>query len=71
MVRVRVLRSPRETELGAKLLENPGRSVATMRSSVAVPLLPSDDVRSPVALGWVPTVLAVTSTVTADATSPG
>jgi hypothetical protein len=47
MVNVRVLLDPIGTEAGAKALVNPGLDVDTVRSSVAGPLLPASDVRSP------------------------
>jgi len=47
-----------------KDLENAGRLVATVRSSVAVPELPASDVRSPLVLVCVPTTEDVTFTVT-------
>ena len=62
MVKVSVLRPPRETELGAKLLLKPGRLVETVRLVLAVPLFPALDVRSPDTLMCVPGVLLVTST---------
>jgi hypothetical protein len=62
MVNVSALRPPRGTELGAKLLTNPGLFVATVRSAVAEPLFPALDVRSPDVLVWTPTVPLVTST---------
>ncbi len=64
MVKVRVLRPPRLTEAGAKLLLNPGRSVATVRVSLAVPLSGAEDIRTLLVFMWAPTVLAVTSTLT-------
>ncbi len=50
MVKVKVLRPPNGTVDGAKLLVKPGRPASTVRSSVAVPLLPASAVRSPVRL---------------------
>ena len=50
MVNVRVLRPPKKTVSGEKLLLKAGRSVLpelTVRSSVADPLLPASEVRSP------------------------
>lgn len=74
IVNVRVLRLPNGTDDGEKLLVKPGRSVATVRSAVAAPLLPALDVRSPETLVWVPTFELVTSTSTVQvapaATSP-
>ena len=61
-VSVRMLRLPKGTELGAKLLVNPGRSVATTRSALAGPLLPALEVKSPETFMCVPAVLLVTST---------
>jgi hypothetical protein len=46
-VSTRVLRPPKRTVLGLKALSRPGRSVATVRSAVATPLLPAAEVRSP------------------------
>lgn len=50
MVKVNVDRPPKETLFGEKLLENPGRVALTVRSAVAVPLLPSLEVRAPLVL---------------------
>ena len=47
IVNVRVLRPPRGTLDGEKLLENPGRSSSTVKLAVASPLLPALEVRSP------------------------
>ena len=65
MVNVRVLLPPKETEPGAKLLENPGRVDTTVRVAMAVPLLPALEVRSPEVLTYVSGTLAgaITSTV--------
>ena len=41
---------PNETLEGAKPFVKPGSVVTTVRSSVAVPELPAEDVRSPVVL---------------------
>lgn len=64
MVNVRVLLDPKFTVLGEKLLENPGRVDTTFKSSVAVPLLPSLEVKSSETFVCVPTMLLVTSTLT-------
>ena len=69
MVKVSVLRPPRGTELGEKLLVKPGKVARTIKSSVAVPLLPAEDVRSPDVLVWVPTVPEVTLTLTVHTAS--
>ena len=50
--------------LGAKLWEKTGVGRLTVRSSVAVPLLPCEEVRSPVSSVCVATVLEVTGRVT-------
>ena len=71
MVKVRVLRAPKPMDDGAKALENPGRSAATVRSAVALPLLPALDVRSPDTFVWVPGTLLVVATVMAQAAKPG
>ena len=42
----------------------------TVRVAVAVPLLPADEVRSPVTFVWVPTVLLVTSTLSVQVDAP-
>lgn len=62
MVKVSVLVPPAAIGSGAKLLANVGGGL-TVKESVAVPLLPNDDVRSSVRLVWVPAVELVTSTV--------
>ena len=62
IVKVKVERSPNETDAGENDLLNPGRSEATVRSAVALPLLPSLEVRSPLTLLCVPTTELVTST---------
>jgi hypothetical protein len=62
-VKVKVARLPSGEVLGEKLLENPGSSVVTVRSAVAVPLLPAEEVRSPVVLVWTPTLVLVTKTL--------
>ena len=59
---VKVLRSPSGTVDGANDLVKPGSVVSTVRSSVAVPLLPWLEVRSPVRLVCTPALDAVTST---------
>jgi hypothetical protein len=63
MVKVRVLRPPKATALGKKLLEKPGRSAATVRSALAGPLEPLSHVRFDVVFVCVPTVELVTLTV--------
>jgi len=63
IMNVRVLLSPKNTDVGAKLLLNPGREVLTSRLSVAVPLLPADEVRLPVRFVCVPITEDVTFTV--------
>lgn len=63
MVNVNVDRPPKLTEAGEKDFENPGLAATTVRSSDAVPALPIEDVKVPVVLVCVPTVLEVTSTV--------
>jgi hypothetical protein len=50
--------------LGEKLLVNPGRFVATVKSALAVPWLPAFEVRVPDTFMCVPGVLLVTLTVT-------
>ena len=47
MVNVSVLRAPKAMVDGENDLVKPGRFVATVRSSVAVPLFPALEVRSP------------------------
>ena len=62
IVKVSVLTPPRGMDAGAKPLLKPGLLVATVRSSVAEPLLPALDVRPLVVLVCVPGVLLVTLT---------
>jgi hypothetical protein len=64
ILKVSVLRAPLWTTEGEKLLEKPGRLVATVRSATAGPLLPKLEVRSPEMFVWVPTTLDVTRTRT-------
>ena len=61
MVNVKIVVLPTMIESGVKTLAKVGGG-STVSESLAVPLLPSDEVRSPVVLTWVPTVLLVTST---------
>ncbi len=63
IVKVNVLRSPRFTDAGLKLLKNPGRLVATVKLAEAVPLFPALEVKSPVVLVCVPEVVLVTFTL--------
>ena len=64
MVKVRVLLPPSGTVDGAKLLENPGRSVATVKSTASDMLLAALELRVIAGFVWAPGVEAVTSTVT-------
>ena len=70
MVKVSVDLPPKKMLDGEKALEKPGRSVATVRSAVAGPLLPLSDVRSPEMLVCVPGVELVTSTLTVQLVDP-
>ena len=70
MVNVKVLLPPSGTVDGAKLLENPGRSVATVKSSVAVPLSGPLEVRTLDVFVCAPGVPAVTSTLTVHVSPP-
>ena len=63
IVKVSVLVLPVAIEVGEKLLLKPGGGL-TVNVALVVPLLPRDDIRSPVVLTCEPGVLLVTSTVT-------
>ena len=64
MLNVKVDRSPSDTDAGLNDLLNPGRSVVTVKSAVALPLLPALEVRSPDVLVCVPGVALVTLVLT-------
>ena len=70
MKKVNVLRSPREMELGAKLLEKPGSVVSTVRSMGRLMLEPALEDNVTAGLVCAPGVLAVTSTVTVQLVEP-
>ena len=70
IVKVRVERDPSETLDGENDFENPGNAPETIRSAVAAPLLPAEDVKSPDILLCVPSVLEVTSTETVQLELP-
>jgi hypothetical protein len=63
IVNVSLLLPPRETDDGLKLFVKPGRSVATVKLALAVPLFPALDVRSPETFMYVPAEPPTTSTV--------
>ena len=63
IVNVSVLRSPKFTVAGLKLLVNIGQALLTVKLAEAVPLFPELEVRSPVVLVCVPAVLLVTFTL--------
>lgn len=63
IVKVSLLVPPSRIGLGEKLLLNPGAAF-TVRVSLGVPLVPSDEVRAPEVFRCAPASLLVTSTVT-------